>query len=93
MSKHSLDNPKVAAAYMNAPEHVKSDLVEAAIWARDTLRDKEGSGHNFQIHAEKNGMLTCSFAKAEWSADHCGDEMEEASSAIVLAVCEYLNGL
>lgn len=91
-----INDPRVVAAfkmYEAVPVGVRDDLVEAVVWARNTLRDHEGSGHCFHIHATKDGLLQCSFAKPEWAGDHCGASQEEASHAVVWAVCEYLSGL
>ena len=77
--------------YSAVAEHVRFDLVEAAVWARDTLRDHEGSGHDIQLSSDRDGLV-CSFAKPEWAGDHCGPAMESASEAIVMAVCSYLCG-
>lgn len=83
---------KIIAAYKAVPEYIREDMVEAAIWARDTLMRHEGAGHHFELTAEADGLLCCSFAKAEWSGDHAGEPMPTASEAIVRAVCEYLCG-
>ncbi len=77
--------------FAKAPEHIREDIVEAAIWARDTLRDHEGAGHIIQV-SESKGLVVCSFCKPQWNADHCGETMETGSEAIVMAVCEYLSG-
>jgi hypothetical protein len=76
------------------PEHLRTDLVEAAIWARDTLRDKEGAGHHFELSPDgvNGGTMSCSFAKPEWPGDHSGAYMPTAAEAITIAVCEYLCG-
>ena len=78
--------------YNEVYEGVRFDLVEAAMWARDTLMRHEGAGHDFHISANRDRMLCCSFAKPQWSGDHHGPYMESASEAIVAAVCGYLNG-
>jgi hypothetical protein len=36
--------------------------------------------------------VCCSFAKPSWKGDHCGRGMEHGAQAMVMAVCEYLNG-
>ena len=83
---------RIQSAYDEVPTYLKEDFVEAAIWARDTLRDHEGKGHHFELSPEPDGTLACSFAKPEWPGDHCGRGMETAAEAIVRAVVEYLNG-
>ncbi len=91
------DNSRKKAAremYKKVPDSAKlGDLFDALSWARDTLRDKEGLGHQFHIHATINEMFQCSFAKPEWGGDHCSDEYPEAEEAIIMAVCEYLCGM
>ena len=80
--------------YENLPDDPKTgDLFDALNWARNTLRDHEGSGHQFYIHATVAGEFQCSFAKPEWGGDHCSDAYPEACQAIIMAVCEYLNGM
>lgn len=80
-------------AYNAVPEYIRYDMWEAMNWARETLRDHEGSGHHFEITADKRGALACCFAKPQWNADHCGDYYDSASEAIVSAVVTYLAGL
>ncbi len=82
----------VQAAYAAVPEHIREDICEATRWARDTLMRREGTGHQFYVTATSDQLVCCSFAKVEWSADHCGRGMEHGAEAIVMAVCEYLNG-
>jgi hypothetical protein len=79
--------------YKNVPDFIKENLVEACIWARNTLTDYEGLGHILEISANKDGLLCCSFAKLQWPGDHCGSYMETASQAVIISVCEYLNGM
>ena len=79
--------------FNQVPEYIRSDLVEAAVWARKTLTDHEGSGHDLQITGDSSQGLSCSFAKPSWSGDHSGAYMDTASEAIVIAVCEYLCGM
>lgn len=84
---------KIQEMYASVPEHIREDMVEAAIWARDTLMRHEGAGHLIHVTAHHaNATVVCSFAKPEWAGDHCGRECEEAAEAIVIAVCEYLCG-
>lgn len=94
MRKLSVELEKsIIDSYNAVPEHIREDIVEAGVWARDTLRDHEGLGHQFYVVSNgSDGMVVCSFAKPEWAGDHCSRPMESGSEAIVMAVCEYLNG-
>jgi hypothetical protein len=84
---------KIVAMVEGLDEEIRTDLVEAVNWARETLTNHEGRGHFIVLAADSEpGMLHCSFAKPSWSADHCGEPREEAPEAIVRAVCEYLCG-
>jgi hypothetical protein len=81
------------AAYDAVSDDIKSDIVDAANWARNTLTNLEGSGHHIVVTGEKStGLVVCSFAKASWAGDHSGPAMEEGAEAIVMAVCSYMNG-
>lgn len=76
-------------------DYIKDDILEAITWATTTLTNHEGSGHAFYVHAAGSkhpGMVVCSFAKPSWGGDHCSKPMEHGAEAIVMAVCEYLNG-
>lgn len=69
------------------------DYIEEAIqWAITTLTEEEGSGHYIMVTAGDEGLVECSFAKPEWGGDHVGRGMEHAAEAIVMAVCEYMEG-
>jgi len=83
---------KAQAAYDAVPEWVRYDLFEAISWARETLTNHEGAGHHFELACDPKGFVAC-FAKAEWNADHASQPMNSAQEAIVMAVCEYLNGV
>ena len=84
---------RIQASYAAVPERTREDLYEALQWARETLTGMEGEGHEFHITSDgKNGMVCCSFYKPEWPGDHCGRGMESGSEAIVMAVCEYIEG-
>ena len=93
--KQLKDSRKAAAdaAYAAVPEHVREDIVEAGIWARDVLMRREGEGHCIYVTAAKDGLVVCSFAKPEWSGDHSGTPMGHGAEAIVMAVCEYFAGM
>lgn len=76
------------------PEHIRDDLFEAITWARTTLTNKEGAGHLFEIgYSMKGEGFTASFAKPQRNADHSSQPMDTAQNAIVMAVCDYLNGV
>lgn len=83
---------RIQAAYRAVPEDTRDNIYKAAQWANETLTNLEGAGHQLYVTAAKDGLVCCSFAKAEWSGDHCGRGMEHGADAIVMAVCEYLNG-
>ena len=83
---------RILTSYDEVSSDVKEDLEEALAWAKKTLKESEGGGHNFQVLAEKKGLVCCTFSKPSWSGEHCSRGMESASEAIVMAVCEYLNG-
>lgn len=76
--------------YLDLGEDVKHNLFLAVKWARKTLRDLEGKGHEINVVADRDGMVVCSFAKPEWPGDHSGSPMPTASEAVCMAVCEYL---
>lgn len=79
--------------YENIPLYIKYDLGEAYKWAVKTLGDREGYGHSIQILQNYPDYgVCCNFSKPSWSGDHTGSGMETGSEAIVMSVCEYLNG-
>lgn len=82
---------RVMAAFYAAPDYTRDDLFEALAWAKETLTNHEGAGHHINVIHQKDGVV-CAFAKPQWNADHCSQPCDTASDAIVLAVCEYLNG-
>lgn len=82
---------KAQEQYDEVDSYIKEDLEEALSWAKETLTNHEGSGHIFNL-IYKYGFVCC-FAKPQWNADHCSQPMDEAPQAIVMAVCEYLNGV
>lgn len=83
---------RILAAYDKVPEHTKEDIEAAIKWAKKTLTNLEGKGHLFYVIANGDRTISCSFAKPEWPGDHCGRGMEHGAEAIVMAVCEYING-
>lgn len=76
--------------YNTLPAHIKEDICYTAPWARETLRDLEGSGHSFHLFGDKDRMVVCSFDKPQWPSDFCGIPMEDGCEAMAVAVCEYL---
>ena len=78
--------------YEDIDDHTKEDIEEAIIWAKERLKHYEGSGHQIFVTACGDDLVSCSFAKPEWPGDFCGSGMDHAAEAIVMAVCEYLNG-
>lgn len=85
---------RAQAQYDAVPEDIREDLFGAITWARETLRDHEGSGHNFEIsYDERKQGFVASFSKPQWNADHASQPMNTAQNAIVMAVCEYLCGV
>ena len=83
---------RVRRAYEAVPEDIREDIVLASQWAKDTLMRHEGDGHCIYVSGQKD-MVVCSFSKPEWAGDHCSKPMEHGAQAIVLAVCEYLEGV
>jgi len=83
---------RIQAAYNEVPEHIREDICEATIWARYTLTNLEGRGHEIFVTAAGDGLVCCSFAKPVWPADYCGRGMDHGAEAIVMAVCEYICG-
>src|SRR5690606_32119691 len=76
---HRLAKERALALYEDIDPSIKEDLVEAAIWARDTLMKHEGEGHHFELSANHERLLCCSFAKPSWSGDHSGSYMPTAA--------------
>jgi hypothetical protein len=83
---------RIQNAYAAVPEFVRDDICEAAQWARDTLTGLEGDGHIFYVYAKSDGTVYCSLSKVTWAADFVGRGMAHGAQAMVMAVCEYLNG-
>jgi hypothetical protein len=87
---------KAKERYEAVPEHIREDIGEAIVWAKQTLMEHEGAGHQFYVTAASGqanaGLVVASFAKPWWNADHCSQPMEHGAEAIVMAVCEYLSG-
>lgn len=83
---------RILADYDAVPEYIRDDIVEASVWARKKLTQHDGAGHQIYVTADTKGLVVCSFAKPSWPRDHCGRGMDHGAEAIVMAVCEYLNG-
>ena len=87
--------PKVYAAareqFNSVDALIKDDIEGALEWAKETMTAHEGDGHHFSIIYEDG--FKCCFCKPSWNADHCSQAMPSAAEAVVMAVCEYLNGV
>lgn len=93
MSIHPDIEAKIQADYAAVDEYVKEDIGAAYAWAKDRLMRHEGEGHAIYVTSHHSGDgVVCSFAKPQWPGDHCSRVMEHGAEAIVMAVCEYLNG-
>lgn len=87
-----LQEERILASYHAVDEYTRNDIEEAIQWAKKTLTDLEGDGHQIYVTGRADRTVVCSFAKNEWPGDHCGRGMDHAAEAIVMAVCEYING-
>lgn len=85
---------RIQSMYLKVDEEIREDIGLAYSWAKEQLRDLEGSGHLIYVHGHESkvGLVVCSFSKPSWAGDHCSRGMNTGSEAIVMAVCEYLNG-
>lgn len=93
MPMNPLANEKAVEMYNSIPQYIKDDLGEAYKWAVTILGNREGYGHSIQILPNyPDETVCCNFSKASWSGDHTGSGMDTGSEAIVMSVCEYLNG-
>jgi hypothetical protein len=90
--RRPLPYQKAQIAFEQVPEEIRFNLFEALNWALETLKSHEGDGHLFEICYQHDGFVA-SFAKPQWNADHTSQPMNTAQEAIVMAVCEYLNGV
>ena len=89
----SIAMQRAQKAFDELPQDLKeSDLLYVLTWATNFLMQKEGAGHQFQLIATKDCRFQCSFAKPEWGGDHVSQPMDTAEEAVMMAVCEYLNG-
>ena len=84
---------RVQERYSAVSDEVCEDIGLAHAWAIDALMRKEGEGHQLNISARGDNQVCCSFSKPEWGGDHCGRAMDHGAEAIVMAVCEYLEGM
>lgn len=88
-----LQEERIQKRYAEVDSFTKDYIEEAIQWAITTLTEEEGGGHYILVTAEHGtGLVECSFAKPEWGGDHVGRGMEHAAEAIVMAVCEYMEG-
>jgi hypothetical protein len=78
--------------YESVKIDIREDVALAIKWAVKQLTKHEGSGHMFEVISYGKDQVVCTFCKPEWAGDHCSRPMERGSEAIVMAVCEYLNG-
>ncbi len=78
-------------AFDETPEDVKGDLESALDWAKETLKTINNGEYSFSILYEDG--FKCCFSQPSWSSDHCSDAMPDAAEAIVMAVCEFMNGV
>lgn len=78
--------------YDSLDDLIKEDIQEAIRWAKETLANLDGFGHQFYVTSCKGNLVCCSFSKAEWPSDYCGRGMHHAAEAIAMAVCEYVCG-
>lgn len=87
-----LREERIQKRYTEVNHFIKDYIEEAIQWAITTLTEEEGSGHYIMVTAGDEGLVECSFAKPSWGGDHVGRGMEHAAEAIVMAVCEYMEG-
>ncbi len=92
MGRNAAMEAQIQARYAAVPEYIREDIGQAVRWARAQLTILEGVGHEIYITATGDGLVCCSFAKADWPGDHCGRGMEHGAQAVVMAVCEYMCG-
>ena len=85
---------KAQKAFDELPEDLKGgDVLTALLWAREMLTKHEGAGHVFSIISDDGEKYMCEFMKPEWQGAHCGQPMDSDWEAVLMAVCEYLNGV
>jgi len=83
----------VREMYDRVGEDTREDLGRALQWASNTLLLREGGGHVFQVHPGPDRDVMCTFSKPSWGGEHSSRPMDLGSEAVVMAVCEYINGL
>lgn len=82
---------KTLKMYFEVDQYTREDLFEACKWAKKTLTDLEGPGHEMNVTGRaSDNCVSCSFAKASWGGDHSGPYMDTASEAVVMSVCGYI---
>jgi len=84
---------KALEMYDSIPTYIKEDTYEALLWAIDYMTNMEGEDHSFHIYGNEDATVSCSLSKPRWVADHCSKGMDTGAEAIVMAVCEYVNGV
>lgn len=92
--RHAAIEERIQADYAKVPIEIRTNVYKAWRWARQRLMRHEGEGHLICL-SRKNSqsrLIVCSFSKAWWPGDHSGRAMETGAEAIVISVCEYLNG-
>jgi hypothetical protein len=92
-NKVSTPDSRACYMYNSIPEEIREDICEATIWAKDYMMRQEGEGHQFYVFGNSDGTTSCSFAKPSWGGDHHSRPMEHGAQSIVMAVCEYVNGM
>jgi len=83
---------KILEMYNSISEDIREDICKACEWAKNYLMRLEGEGHELYITRHSDRLVCCSFAKPEWRADHTSRGMDHGAQAVVMAVCEYVNG-
>lgn len=89
---------RIQAAYAAVHDYHKHTLTGAIDWAHEKLFEAQDTSDNENyelqvIAAPEQNLLACTISKPSWAGDHCGGRgMPTGSEAIVMAVCEYLNG-
>ena len=76
--------------YDLVPDYLTENLHLAMEWAIQKLNSHGGEGWNINVVGNDMGKVCCCFDKSEWKADFCGEYMDTASEAVVIAVCEFL---
>jgi len=78
--------------YYEVDDYHKESADLAMEWAKEYLKDKEGSGHSIWVSTNSAGEFSVGFAKPSWGGDHWGRYYDEFEEAVIMSVCEYFNG-